>query len=128
LDPVTEHLSIIHAFGGAAFIPSTSLIAGADGNLYGCTREFSDSSSGTLFRINPLTSSFTILHHFAWPEKENPIMKFHFRQMVKFMGLQLMAELMSKEFFIHLVPWIVPLPSYILSILPTVMVLTPSAN
>lgn len=46
--------------------PSTALVEGKDGALYGTTREGGANSFGTAFKLNKDGSGFTVLHNFAY--------------------------------------------------------------
>jgi uncharacterized repeat protein (TIGR03803 family) len=45
--------------------PYSELILGADGGLYGTTRSGGTNFLGTVFRMNPDGSQFTVIHHFG---------------------------------------------------------------
>jgi uncharacterized repeat protein (TIGR03803 family) len=56
---------VVHGFSrpmGA--VPTTALIQGADGALYGTTLRGGTYDAGTVFRFDPATSAFTLLHSF----------------------------------------------------------------
>jgi uncharacterized repeat protein (TIGR03803 family) len=75
LDKAGSNFSIIHHFRGAPFgeppenfdgaTPRAELIVGSDGALYGTTSAGGVSQQGTVFKITPDGSNYTILHSFG---------------------------------------------------------------
>lgn len=71
IDPASPETSytVLHKFVGGAddgASPSySSLTFGVDGKLYGMTRRGGDNDLGTIFKIDPGTGAFSLLHEFA---------------------------------------------------------------
>ncbi len=58
---------VIHSFrtsGGPGFYPTSALVQGKDGALYGATRGGATKPGGIVFRLNPDGSRFKVLHEF----------------------------------------------------------------
>jgi len=57
----------VHTFGGTndGLSPRARLIAGSDGNLYGTTYAGGTFRLGTVFKLSPDGSSYSVLHHFS---------------------------------------------------------------
>lgn len=65
----TYKLQILHAFAGAPEDGAASfatLFADKNGDIYGTTFYGGEYNSGTLFKLRPSTSSYTILHSFGY--------------------------------------------------------------
>ncbi len=70
-----SEFTLLHSFGGAPMdgaFPNASLLQDGDGTLYGTTREGGSpgcfpfaNSCGTIFRLSPDGSGFTLLHSFS---------------------------------------------------------------
>src|SRR6185295_15062883 len=68
--------TILHAFKGGTNIafPYGGLVQATDGNLYGTAYAGDLAGNGGLFRIDPITTAFTVLHVFQRStEGANPI-------------------------------------------------------
>jgi uncharacterized repeat protein (TIGR03803 family) len=50
------------------FAPRTALVGGNDGNLYGTTENSGALGNGAIFRIDPVTGVFAVVHDFAGPD------------------------------------------------------------
>ena len=56
---------VLHHFDGTdGRLPARRMVEGSDGNFYGTARLGGDYDRGTLFRMSPDGSAFTVLHHF----------------------------------------------------------------
>jgi uncharacterized repeat protein (TIGR03803 family) len=58
--------TLVDGIGVDGVYPSTALLEGTDGALYGTTREGGTRFSGTAFNLNKDGSGFTVLHNFAY--------------------------------------------------------------
>ena len=67
IDPISGAETVLHAFGtgkdGTA--PQAGLI-NANGYLYGTTEYGGDYNVGTIFRINPYTGAYNVIHNFVY--------------------------------------------------------------
>lgn len=69
IDPVTGALTTLHAFTGGAndgAFPLGNLVFDKAGILYGTTEGGGEKSSGTIFRLDPGTGAFSVLHTFTF--------------------------------------------------------------
>ncbi|MGI4789348.1 MAG: choice-of-anchor tandem repeat GloVer-containing protein [Janthinobacterium lividum] len=60
--------TVLHSFGGSdsdGEYPAGGLIAGTDGTLYGVTEFGGNGDSGTVFKLNPDGSGYTLLYQFT---------------------------------------------------------------
>jgi uncharacterized repeat protein (TIGR03803 family) len=67
--------TVLHSFNDAkreAKLPYTGLVQAADGFLYGTTLRGGDADKGTVYRIAPDGTGFTVLHQFDGGAGENP--------------------------------------------------------
>ncbi len=72
LDPeLATFATIRHSFTGFDGLEPSSLIQGADGNLYGTTLRGGENGGGTIFKLDP-ASSFTTIHSFAGIDGRGP--------------------------------------------------------
>ncbi len=67
LSPDGSGFTVLHHFDSSTTgrNPSAGLIQGSDGALYGTASQGGSSGLGTVFKLNPDGSGFTVLHHFA---------------------------------------------------------------
>lgn len=69
IDPVTGVLTTLHAFAGGAAdgaFPLGKLVFDKAGILYGTTEGGGEKSSGTIFKLDPGTGAFSVLHTFTF--------------------------------------------------------------
>ena len=73
-DPVTSSGEVLYPFAHATgWVPCGPLIQAADGLLYGTTTEGGASMRGVLFRFDPVTLSYAVLHHFDSATGDRPL-------------------------------------------------------
>ena len=66
-DRTNNQLSVVHDFAGPpsdGTFPSSNLVLGSDGLLYGVTSGGGSTSGGTIYSIDPATNAFTIVTSF----------------------------------------------------------------
>jgi uncharacterized repeat protein (TIGR03803 family) len=77
IDPSTGALTVLHAFSGSgampAWFPRGPLAVGPDGMLYGTTRFGGSEEAGTIYRLNPATGAFAIVHPMTVAEGSGPV-------------------------------------------------------
>ena len=77
IDPSTGAFTVLHAFSdlGAtpAWVPWGPLALGPDGMLYGTTRFGGAEEAGTIYRLNPATGAFAIVHAMTVAEGIGPV-------------------------------------------------------
>ena len=63
--------SLLHSFprgdSSVGYDPASAPLQGSDGFLYGTTRAGGQQGGGTIFRILPDGSTFSVIHHFDYP-------------------------------------------------------------
>jgi uncharacterized repeat protein (TIGR03803 family) len=76
-DPVTHAYEILFPFGtNTGYAPwHCKLIQAPDGNLYGCTAYGGSASGGVLFRFNPVSKAYDMLHDFNYYSGGSPFGK-----------------------------------------------------
>jgi uncharacterized repeat protein (TIGR03803 family) len=69
IDPSTGALTTLHAFAGGASdgaFPLGSLTFDKSGTIYGTTEGGGEKSSGTIFKLDPVTGALSVLHTFTF--------------------------------------------------------------
>lgn len=66
LDPTTGATTVLHSFTnlGEGFFPQAGLAMDRAGALYGTTISVPDAGGGAVFKLDPATNTFTVLHSF----------------------------------------------------------------
>ncbi len=75
VDPATNAYAVLHDFNtgsGNGANPYSGLLQATDGNLYGTTVSGGANGYGTIFKIDPSGSSFTVVHDFDAISGANP--------------------------------------------------------
>ena len=77
IDPSTGAFTVLHAFLDLSTIPANvpwgPLALGPDGMLYGTTRFGGAEEAGTIYRLNPVTGAFAIVHAMTVAEGIGPV-------------------------------------------------------
>jgi uncharacterized repeat protein (TIGR03803 family) len=75
LSPVihAQTYTVLKHFGQNAGYPSSEIVQGPDGNIYGTSSSGDDEFVGTVFKANTNGSSYTILKYFRGSDGENPM-------------------------------------------------------
>ena len=77
IDPSTGAFTVLHAFFDLSTIPANvpwgPLALGPDGMLYGTTRFGGAEEAGTIYRLNPATGAFAIVHAMTVAEGIGPV-------------------------------------------------------
>jgi uncharacterized repeat protein (TIGR03803 family) len=74
IDPANSAFADLYDFQGGSqgLFPSSGVIAGPKGLLYGMTDQGGGSGAGTIFAVNPVTHAFTLVHDFTIGDGVSP--------------------------------------------------------
>ena len=72
--PTANTLTVLHAFkSSSGYHPYGDLVQGADNALWGLTSSGGNYNNGVLFRIDPVSGIYSVLHHFSGPDGSTPL-------------------------------------------------------
>jgi uncharacterized repeat protein (TIGR03803 family) len=73
-NPTANTLTELHAFkSSSGYHPYGDLVQGADNALWGLTSSGGNYNNGVLFRIDPVSGIYSVLHHFSGPDGSTPL-------------------------------------------------------